>query len=157
MISVGWRLREGISAHNTRQPMLAHPSWFRSFDQASLRTIANALYSPSQVVRGEPVSQPGCIPRNWTHIHCLDAFACLGRLASPHHPTQDDMDQRGATAVASTPLIWLICYCRSCACLPPPACLSCSKHARSSQTHKDCIVSSPLTLLSPVLVQSKVL
>ena len=65
---------------------------------------------------------------------------CPCRLVTPHHPTQDE--QRGATSLASTPLILLACYCCSCACLRLPACLL-EAHARSSQTHKDCIVSSP--------------
>lgn len=150
------------SAHNTRQLMSAHP--LRAPDHSTRlrcgRTDDNEHYTPLFARAGgeRRASQAARLRTERLEAHCLDAFAfvppCPCRLATPHHPTRDE--QRGATPLASTPLIWLACYCCSCACLRLPACLL-EAHARSSQTHKECIVSPPSKLLSSPLVCSKVL
>jgi hypothetical protein len=65
MIVVGWRLRDGISAHNAQQLMSAHPSRFRPCDPAMGRAVESeqrlafcaAAHTHAVMMRGEPVSQ----------------------------------------------------------------------------------------------------
>lgn len=117
------------SAHNTRQLMSAHP--VRAPDHSTRlrcgRMDDNEHYTPLFARAGgeRRASQAARLRTERLEAHCLDAFAfvppCPCRLATPHHATRNE--QRGATSLASTPLIWLACYCCSCACLRLPACL----------------------------------
>ena len=148
MISVGWRLRDGISAHNTRQLMSAHP--LRASDHSTRlrcqRTDDNEHYTPLFARAGceRRASQAAKLRSERMEAQCLYAFALpmSPRHASPSHARRAERcDFPGQHTADLAGLLLLF------VCVPPPACLL-EAHARSSQTHKDCIVSLPSKLLS---------
>ena len=124
MISVGWRLRDGISAHNTRQLMSAHP--LRASDHLTRlrcgRADDNEHYTPLFARAGgeRRASQAAKLRSERMEAHCLDAFALpmSPRHASPSHARRAErcyLPRQHTADLAGLLLLFV--------CVPPPACL----------------------------------
>ena len=151
MISVGWRLRDGISAHNTRHGT-AHVS--------APFALPTTRHDNEHSCCWREASQSAWLADVRENEGTLLALMHLPysprpcRLASPSHARR--AERCYFPRQHSTPLIWLAWPATAVrVCMPPPAC---SKHTRAHHKRTKTALSAPLD--TPVIslgLHSKVL